>query len=191
MEIDDRRRVIPRAGKVLDLGCAPGSWLQVLAERTGEKGRVVGIDLKPVTHEMPERVRTVVGDFTAIDPSVLLGDDGELFDAVFSDMAPNTSGAGDDFLSARLCEEIVDRLPVLLRKGGACVMKVLEGGGTPPLIKRCKLRFLEVKPYKPDATREVSREIYIVCKKYRPPQTPPKPSPDPLSPPPPVEGWNA
>lgn len=191
MEIDDKRRVIPRAGKVLDLGCAPGSWLQVLSERIGEKGAVVGIDLKPVTHEMPAHVRTVVGDFTAIDPAELIGDDGRLFDGVFSDMAPDTSGHGDDFVSARLCQAIVDRLPVLLAKGGSCVMKVLEGGGTPPLIKRCKGCFVEAKPLKPDATRDVSREIYIVCKKYRPPQSPNRAGVEPLSPPRPVEGWNA
>lgn len=190
IEIDERRRVIPRAGKLLDLGCAPGSWLQVLAERAGDKGRVVGIDLKRVTEPMPDRVRTVVGDFTAIEPEILLGDDAELFDAVFSDMAPDTSGHGDDFLSARLCQAIVDRLPVLLRRGGACVMKVLEGGGTPELIKRCKGCFVEAKPYKPDATREVSREIYLVCKKYRPPKSPNRAPAHPSAPPPPVEGWN-
>lgn len=190
MEIDDKRRVIPRAGKVLDLGCAPGSWLQVLSERVGEKGRVVGIDLKRVNEPMPDQVRTLVGDFTAIDPALLLGDDAELFHAVFSDMAPDTSGHGDDFMSARLCQAIVDRLPQLLRKGGACVMKVLEGGGTPELVKRCKGCFLEAKPFKPDATREVSREIYIVCRKYRPPLTPNRDHSGTGSPPPPPEGWN-
>lgn len=190
MEIDDRRRIIPRAGKVLDLGCAPGSWLQVLSERIGDKGRVVGIDLKRVTQPMPETVRTITGDFTAIDPAELIGEDGALFDAVFSDMAPDTSGHGDDFLSARLCQAIVDRLPVLLRKGGSCVMKVLEGGGTPELIKRCKGCFVEAKPYKPDATREVSREIYIVCKKYRPPLTPNRSNAGTGAPPPPPEGWS-
>ena len=190
MEIDDRRRIIPRAGKVLDLGCAPGSWLQVLSERIGDKGRVVGIDLKRVTEPMPETVRTITGDFTAIDPAELIGEDGALFDAVFSDMAPDTSGHGDDFLSARLCQAIVDRLPVLLRKGGSCVMKVLEGGGTPELIKRCKGCFVEAKPYKPDATREVSREIYIVCKKYRPPLTPNRSNAGTGAPPPPPEGWS-
>lgn len=181
LEIDDRRRVIPRAGKVLDIGCMPGSWLQVLAERTGAKGQIVGIDLKPVDHPFPPNVRTIVGDFTTTDHALLLGPDGKLFDAVFSDMAPNTSGFGDDFLSARLCTAVYDQLPHLLRKGGACVMKVLEGGGTAPLIKKCKQRFEEVKPLKPDATRDVSREIYIICKRYRPPvlrqPTPPEAEP--------------
>lgn len=179
MEIDDKRRVIPRGGRVLDLGCAPGSWLQVLSERIGEKGSVVGIDLKPVDHPMPASVRTIVGDFTSIDPAELIGDAAGPFDAVFSDMAPDTSGHGDDFRSARLCQAIVDRLPVLLRLGGACVMKVLEGGGTPELIKRCKGCFQEAKPLKPGATRDVSREIFLVCKRYRPPKPrPAEPRPD-------------
>jgi len=197
MEIDDKRRVVQRAGRVLDLGCAPGSWLQVLSERVGSKGTVYGIDLKPVTHEMPDNVRTVVGDFTTIDPAELLegldqnkpGQQAR-FDGVFSDMAPNTSGAGDDFMSARLCAEIVDRLPVLLRKGGHCVMKVLEGGGTPELIKNCKARFEEAKPLKPDATREMSREIFVVCRRYRPPKPQPDQTPRVIGQPPPVPGWS-
>ncbi|MFK7882785.1 MAG: SAM-dependent methyltransferase [Phycisphaerales bacterium] len=192
-EIDDKRRVIQRAGRVLDLGCAPGSWLQVLSERVGDKGLVYGIDLKSVNHEMPDNVRTVVGDFTKIDPADLIeGLNGQQprFDGVFSDMAPNTSGAGDDFMSARLCEEIVDRLPTLLRKGGHCVMKVLEGGGTPELIKRCKGCFEEAKPLKPNATREVSREIFLVCRRYRPPKVRDNQNDRPVGQPPPVAGWN-
>lgn len=192
MEIDDKRRVIQRAGRVLDLGCAPGSWLQVLSERVGDKGTVFGIDLKPVTSEMPENVRAIVGDFTTVDPADLIGSLGgeqPRFDGVFSDMAPDTSGHGDDFMSARLCQEIVDRLPALLRKGGHCVMKVLEGGGTPELIKRCKGCFEEAKPLKPKATREISKEIFLVCKRYRPPKamnTEPRPTGQPA----PVPGWN-
>ncbi|MEM9373264.1 MAG: RlmE family RNA methyltransferase [Planctomycetota bacterium] len=192
MEIDDKRRVIQRAGRVLDLGCAPGSWLQVLSERVGDKGTVYGIDLKPVTHEMPENVRTVQGDFTQVDPADLidsLRDTQPRFDGVFSDMAPDTSGHGDDFMSARLCGEIVDRLPVLLRKGGHCVMKVLEGGGTPELIKRCKGCFEEAKPLTPRATREVSKEIFLVCKRYRPPKGPPT-EPRRTGQPEPVPGWS-
>lgn len=188
-EIDDRRRVIPRSGYVLDLGCAPGSWLQVLSERVGPRGKVVGIDLKPVTHPMPDHVTTHVGDFTTFDPQILR-DGGPLFDGVYSDMAPDTSGHGDDFLSARLCGDVVDRLPELLRFGGFCVMKVLEGGGMPELVKKCKARFDEAKPYKPNATREVSREIFIVCKRYRPPKPGTGPVDRPTGQPDPVPGWN-
>lgn len=173
IEIDERRRVIPRAGKLLDIGCVPGSWLQVLAQRAGPKARIVGVDLKPVEHPFPGNVRTIVADFTTIDPAELLAPDAEPFDAVFSDMAPNTSGFGDDLLSARLCQSVLDSLPPLLRRGGACVMKILEGAGAAPLLKRCKQRFEEARPFKPDATRSVSREIYIVCKRYRPPKAPP------------------
>ncbi len=192
MEIDDKRRVIQRAGRVLDLGCAPGSWLQVLSERVGEKGTVFGVDLKGVSHEMPANVRTVRGDFTELDPAGLIESlDGAQprFDGVFSDMAPDTSGHGDDFMSARLCGEIVDRLPMLLRKGGHCVMKVLEGGGTPELIKRCKGCFEEAKPLKPRATREISKEIFLVCKRYRPPSVPARERRQ-AGQPAPVPGWN-
>ena len=73
LELDDRHKVIPRGGKVLDLGCAPGSWLQVAQERVGPKGLVVGIDLKPVDRSVPEKVVTVVGDsFLSADGGLTL-----------------------------------------------------------------------------------------------------------------------
>ena len=102
-EIDDKRQVLPRGGSVLDCGCAPGSWLQVAAERLGRKGVVVGIDLKAITHNFDHdkhaadgaEVHVLQGDLTATAPEEftgLLSRGKSLFDSVLSDMAPNTSG---------------------------------------------------------------------------------------------------
>lgn len=169
IEIDDRRRILRPGDTVIDLGCAPGSWLQVAAERVGPKGRVVGIDLKPVTGSFDANVRTIVGDFTTVDAADLL-ESGRLANTVLSDMAPNTSGHGDHFLSVRLCETIVDALPNLLRPGGSLVMKVFEGEDFPPLLERVRAVFRDVKVIKPRATREVSREVFVTAKRYRPPE---------------------
>lgn len=164
-EIDERFRIIKPGSRVLDLGCAPGSWLQVLGERVGSKGTVVGIDLSEVRDAIAPNVRTVQGDFTTADPAELTG--GEPFDAVVSDMAPNTSGHGDDLRSVSLCREIVARLPSLLRPGGALVMKVLEGAEYPALVRETQALFGRAQGFKPKASRDVSREIFVVAKGYR------------------------
>ena len=206
IEIDDKRRLIRKGDRIIDLGCAPGSWLQVAAERTGSRGYVVGIDLKPVSGEFARNVRTVVGDFTEIDPSDLLDREGRLANVVLSDMAPNTSGHGDHFVSIRLCEEIVDRLPLLLRKGGSFAMKVFEGEALPPLLERVRTLFHDVKVVKPRATRDVSREVFVTGKRFKPPgstdpevdgeptdaeskQPPPRTPPRPNEPPEVISGW--
>lgn len=167
IEINDRRKILGPGQTVLDLGCAPGSWLQVVAPLIGNRGIAVGIDLQAVTHPFPENVRTIVADVFKVDPKTLLDVSGRSFDVVLSDMAPNTSGHGDDLLSARLCRRVLEVLPPLLRRGGHCIMKVLEGSEYPSLLKEVQAMFREVKGLKPEATRDVSREIYITAKGYK------------------------
>lgn len=88
LEIQERKRLLRRGNAVLDLGCRPGSWLQVAAELVGDDGVVVGIDLTPVTIDLPG-MTTLVGDAFKSDASVLLlGDESRRFDVVMSDMAP-------------------------------------------------------------------------------------------------------
>ncbi|MBZ0172980.1 MAG: RlmE family RNA methyltransferase [Phycisphaerales bacterium] len=169
VELDDRRQLIRPGDRVLDLGCAPGSWLQVAAERAGPKGEIVGIDLKPVAGSFGPNVRTIVGDFTETDPADLLGD-GPMANVVLSDMAPNTSGHGDHFHSIRLCELIVDALPLLLCPGGSLAMKAFEGEAFGPLLGRVRSLFRDVKTLKPRATREMSSEVYVTAKRFRPPR---------------------
>lgn len=171
IEIDDKRRLIRPGMRVFDLGCAPGSWLQVAAQRVGPSGSVVGIDLHPVAGAFGPNVRTVVGDFTATDPHSIVGDEGPA-DVVLSDMAPDTSGHGDHFRSVRLCDAILDALPGLLKPGGSMAMKVFEGEAFPPLLVRAKKLFRDVKVIKPRATREMSREVYITARGFRPQRRP-------------------
>ena len=191
IEIDDGARILRRGYRVLDVGCAPGSWLQVAAERVGPKGRVVGVDLSAVRAPMPEHVRTFKADALTIDPAVLLEAAGGVFDAVISDMAPSTSGAGDAERSISMCHDLLAMLPPLLRPGGLLVFKVFEGSGYPDLLGRCRSMFQTVRGTKPKATRDVSREIFVVGIGYRAPRVdPPKakaagPMPEP------APGWGA
>lgn len=168
IEIDDRTPVLGAGARVADLGCAPGSWLQVASERVGERGVVVGVDLTPVRATMPPRVRTIEAD--VFEPGIAekirraSGDADRALDLVLSDMAPSTSGAGDHFASAELCERVLELARDLLRPGGNLVMKIFEGERYPELLALTASWFAHAKGFKPKATRGVSREMYIVAR---------------------------
>lgn len=188
-EIQERHRILRSGMKVVDLGCAPGSWLQVASEIVGPKGIVIGIDLQEVRPGLAPNIRTFVGDIFKTDAAALLPDPAAKFDAVISDMAPNTTGHGDDALSIRLCRRVLELLPALLAPGGACAMKVLEGGGYPELLRDCQRLFSKAKGLKPKASRDLSREIFIVAEGYRPAPTAPTAAAKPV--PKPGPGWGA
>ncbi len=166
-EIHAKFRIINRGDHVLDLGCAPGSWLQVASEFVGEEGSAVGIDVLDVRHHVAPNVRTMKGDVFAVTPADLFELGGGIFDTVLSDMAPNTTGHGDDFLSARLCLRVLEVLPTLLKPGGCLAMKIFEGEDTPNVMYRARKVFRQVNAFKPRSSRDVSRETFIVAKGFR------------------------
>jgi 23S rRNA (uridine2552-2'-O)-methyltransferase len=169
IEIDDRRKLLRKGDRVLDCGAAPGSWLQVAARRVGPQGRVIGIDLKPITHRFAEpTVRAIAGDFISMPREQLLGGL-DAFDVILSDMAPTTTGVpmADHHVSVRLCDALLDRCPELLRPGGNLCMKVFEGEAYPDLLARTKSLFENVKGFKPKASRGESREMYIIATGFR------------------------
>ncbi len=163
IEIHEKKDIIRRGDRVLDLGCAPGSWLQAVERIMGETGMILGIDLQEVRLRFGPTVRVETGDAFTLDLAPYLADLRGMcrFDVVLSDMAPNTSGHGDDFLSVRLCRRVLGFLPTALRPGGRLVMKVLEGEEFPQLLKETKALFIEAGATKPKASRQVSRETFI------------------------------
>ncbi len=167
IEITEKKWLIKRGDAVLDLGCAPGSWLQVAEKMVGPEGVVVGIDLSDVRHRFGDNVHIVKGDIYQTPPEVLIGGMGMPFDVVMSDMAPSTSGHGDDFLSVRLCRHMIQMLPHLLRRGGHTLMKVLEGEEFPTLLREARELFGDAGGIKPKASRDVSREMFIWGKGYK------------------------
>ncbi len=167
IEITEKKWLIKRGDAVLDLGCAPGSWLQVAEKMVGPEGVVVGIDLSDVRHRFGDNVHVVKGDIYQTPPEVLIGGMGMPFDVVMSDMAPSTSGHGDDFLSVRLCRHMIQMLPHLLRRGGHTLMKVLEGEEFPTLLREVRALFGDAGGMKPKASRDVSREMFIWGKGYK------------------------
>ena len=188
IEIDDKRRILGKGDRVVDCGAAPGSWLQVASSRIGPRGLVLGIDLKPIaSHGLASNVTLVEGDVMATDVPGLLGGKA---DSVLSDMAPDTTGtpSADQFRSARLCEELLDRLPMWLKRGGACVMKVFEGEAYPELLRRASASFDRAKGFKPAASRSESVEMFLICTGYLG-EDPIVERPASLRPPPRPSGW--
>ncbi len=188
IEIDDRRRLIGKGDLVIDCGAAPGSWLQVASSRVGSRGRVLGIDLKVIApHGLADNVTLIEGDTRTTDVLSILGSKA---DVVISDMAPDTTGtpSADQFRSARLCDELLDRLPLWLRKGGNCVMKVFEGEAYSDLLHRCGRMFEKAKGFKPSASRSESVEIFIICTGFKG-SDPEVEQPDRALAPPRPSGW--
>jgi 23S rRNA (uridine2552-2'-O)-methyltransferase len=162
-EIDQRRRLLRPGARVLDLGCAPGSWLQVAAARVGAQGRVVGVDLQPVTLTLPPQVTIIQGDVYDLSPEALMPD-GAQFDVLLSDMAPRTSGipSADAARSAELVRRVLVLCDALLKPGGTLLVKVFQGAQLPALRQSCRERFDQVSLEKPKASRSESVEVFLL-----------------------------
>lgn len=167
-EIQKKHRVIKKGHHVLDLGCSPGSWLLYAAELTGPKGKVVGIDLKPVTIKVPEHVTVISGDIYDF-PGELETHAGKGFNAVISDMAPATTGnrAVDAARSLSLCEAALDVAEKNLLPGGAFVCKIFQGEDFKSFTDRVKKGFDRQVVFKPQSSRKASREIFVIGKNKR------------------------
>jgi 23S rRNA (uridine2552-2'-O)-methyltransferase len=170
IEIDDKFHILRGTRSVIDLGCSPGSWLQVLERRCDPRTAILGVDLKPAEARLTSRVTTLVANVTTLEPEHLPVKGP--FDLVLSDMAPNTTGAGDDLRSASLCRDVLRLCPALLRPGGALVMKILEGSETAPILHEARDAFDQARMFKPQSSRDVSRETFLVAQRYRPRATP-------------------
>jgi 23S rRNA (uridine2552-2'-O)-methyltransferase len=164
-EIDQRWHLLRKGVTVLDLGCAPGSWLQYAAERVGPAGRVTGYDLKPLSISLPAHAEVAVGDVFAVELRA------EAYDVVLSDMAPATMGhhKTDATRSAVLAERALDLADGHLKTGGHVVVKVLEGGEVVELVKRMRSSYTKVERLRPQATRKESTELFLIGLSKKPP----------------------
>jgi 23S rRNA (uridine2552-2'-O)-methyltransferase len=165
-EIDDRLHLLKRGVKVIDLGCAPGGWIQVSVERGATD--VVGVDLLPVD---PIPGSTIIqGDFT--DPACgpeLMRLLGGAPDIVLSDMAPNTSGhrQTDHLRIVGLIEAAAEFAMEVLKPGGAFIAKAFQGGETADVIRLLKPAFARIQHIKPKASRTDSSEVFLVATGFK------------------------
>ena len=168
-EIVRRHRLLGRGGAVLDLGAAPGGFLQVLAEAVGERGVAVGVDLEPVRNLGKPWVKSAVLDLRAPDALARIRHlHPGRFDLVTSDMAPKTTGVKitDEARSLELCRIALGIARDTLKLGGAFVTKVFMGGDFPLFQREVAALFDDVRVVRPQATREHSYEVYVVGKGF-------------------------
>jgi 23S rRNA (uridine2552-2'-O)-methyltransferase len=176
-EIDRDFKLLTPKSKVLDLGCAPGSWLQYTSLKVAHKGgAVVGVDLDPVRMAFGPEVRTMVGDIYETPANAFLDElalitkrDGDRFDVVLSDMAPHTTGIRnvDQDRSLELCLQALEVARGVLKKGGHLCVKILEGGGMPEFLKTMRTFFNDVKVRRPESTRGRSMETFVIGFKFK------------------------
>jgi 23S rRNA (uridine2552-2'-O)-methyltransferase len=161
-EIDEKYHVFKKGQKVLDLGSCPGSWSQYTLKKIGSNGKVVGIDLKPVTHLSSASFEFILGDIETHQEALVKK---APFDIVLSDMAPNTSGvkSQDAFLSHELSFMALSVASKTLRENGIFICKIFQGDGIDDFFVEIKKVFKKFKSLKPKAVRKNSKEIYVIA----------------------------
>ena len=170
-EIQKKHRVLRPGDRVLDLGAAPGSWMQLTGGVVGPSGLVVGVDLKKIEHPFPRHVVVLQRDI--FDPEF----EGDFqreyppFDVVLSDMAPSTSGirVADSARSELLFERAIHLAGVLLKPQGHFLAKIFQGSDFHNLLAETKKRYEWVKVVKPEASKKQSKEIYILAMRLKKP----------------------
>jgi len=167
-EIQEKDRLIKPGMTVVDLGAAPGAWSQYAARIVGPRGRVIALDLLPM--DALGDVEFIAGDFreeeTLAALEAALGDSS--VGLVLSDMAPNISGVSsvDQPRAVYLAELALEFARSRLRPGGGAVIKVFQGEGSDALVAEARRMFETVRQRKPKASRDRSREFYLVAGNY-------------------------
>ena len=166
-EIDDKFKIIKNGIKVVDLGSAPGSWSQYLAEKS-KNSKIVSIDLKKV--DKIDKVHHLIGDFLDEKNQILISNFfQDKLDLVVSDMAVNTTGNKnlDAISTGELTLNAMNFSIKYLKKNGSFLSKIFMGSTFNEIVKNAKKNFNEVKIYKPPSSRKDSKESFIICKKVR------------------------
>ena len=161
-EINRKYKIIKIGDGVLDLGCAPGSWLLYLSKEVGNDGMVVGVDINDLTIEIPQNTVFIKEDIMEFETE-------EMFEVIVSDLAAHTTGIefSDVEETLELCYRVLEITKTNLVKGGSFVCKIFEGEGTDEFFKEVEKKFEFSKRFKPKASRKQSREMYIVAMGFR------------------------
>jgi 23S rRNA (uridine2552-2'-O)-methyltransferase len=172
-QLDDAAGLLNDGDTVLDLGAAPGGWMQVAAERVGNDGTAVGVDRQRIDEleDVNATVEYVRGDITEdrtkdqIREAVGASDDRPV-DVVVSDMAPNMTGEYDldHARSVHLARQAFEVAEDVLNTGGDLVVKVFDGRDLEALVDDIEEEFEYVRQMRPDASRNESSELYLVAR---------------------------
>jgi len=166
VQANEKYGFIQRNSIVVDLGAAPGGWIQAARKMTGKNGYVLGIDLKPIEPFTQEYIRTIIADFTepgTID--IIMSFLRRKADVVLCDAAPNITGVWevDHARQIELAEKALEIAQCVLRPSGSFFVKVFEGELLNDLMQTVKILFDEVKLVKPQASRQQSSEMYLLA----------------------------
>jgi 23S rRNA (uridine2552-2'-O)-methyltransferase len=171
-EIQKSFRLLSPGLRVLDLGCWPGSWLELAGRLVGPKGLVVGVDraeIKPPIETA--QVTALVGDLEEATIANRLREalGADRADVILSDAAPKLTGVRetDRANEERLLEAIEALIPQLLVPGGSLLIKILEGPEAQLVDRRMRKLFEKAKTVKLEATRKGSTERYLVARGFR------------------------
>ena len=166
IEINTRERFLVPGARVVDLGAAPGGWSQVAAQKGAPGGKVIALDLLEIAPI--SNVTVLRGDCRdpAVQAQLAAALGGPKADVVLSDLSPNISGiaSADQARAAELVRMAMDFSRERLQKEGVFLVKVFQGGEFASLLKELKGLFREVRTLKPAASREESRETYLLAR---------------------------
>jgi len=168
IQLDKKYKFITCGSIIIDFGAAPGGWMQISSEKVGEKGLVLGIDLKRVT---PFTENTITLTCDIFDPNIsekILGLLPRKADVVLSDLSPDIIGVWqvDHLRQIDMVLQVVDLLPHILQLNGSAILKIFEGEATRNFLNTVNGIFSKVHISKPPASRGKSSELYLVCKNY-------------------------
>ena len=180
IQLNDSYHLLRNGSRVLDIGAAPGGWMQVIMNIIGEHGTVVGIDLldippvvntaKGTARPSNAKVVTIRGDIQdpLIRQQAMAAVNGK-FDTVVSDMSINITGnaSSDNFRNLELAQLVVSYLPELLKNNGNFLIKVFYSPALKSFLKQAGLSFHEMYTTKPPASRSSSSELYMIGKGFR------------------------
>ncbi len=154
---------------VLDLGAAPGSWLQFVREVVGDNSKLVGVDTTDIQGIGKSIVTLQINIFDEKIESVIREKCAKRFDVILSDLAPKTSGVKevDHYRSIELGERVLELACELLALKGSLVIKVFQGSDMDDFLRKVKQAFKKVSVFKPKACRDRSFEVYIIASNYR------------------------
>ena len=163
-QINESYKILNSGHCVVDIGCAPGGWIQIALAEVGPKGKVIGIDIKKI-EPLPEAfvIQGSIEDEEMINSILKISN--SHVDVVLSDLSPNVSGNWD-LDHARQIDLTRTALKLsnkILKTGGNAVLKVFQGDMLNELIVELKKEFKKVIRTKPNASRQVSSEIYLIC----------------------------
>lgn len=169
LEVNKRERLLIPGARVADLGAAPGGWSQIAAEKVGARGKVIAVDRLEIA-PLPG-VIVLRGDFRepAMQAELARAIDGGKFDVVLSDLSPNLSGiaSADQARAAELVRAVLAFCRAHLRPEGTLLVKVFQGAEFEDLLRETRRSFRKVRILKPAASREESRETYLLSRNLK------------------------